>query len=97
MRVSISLMLIVALIASGCASMHDPAVRGSESTLIDTTVSESGNQDIEPSEANADVRAETLEWAQAQSVTNMSMSNFFGLLFAGWALGLYALYKLVFD
>ena len=97
MRVAISLVLIVALIASGCASMLDPAVQGSESALIDTTPTETGYQDAETSEAKANDSAETLEWAQAKSLTNMSMSNFFGLLFVGWALGLYALYKLVFD
>ena len=97
MRVPFSLVLIVALIASGCASMHDPAVEGSESALIDTISTETGSQDVETLEPKAIDSAETLEWAQAQSLTSMSMSNFFGLLFVGWALGLYALYKLVFD
>ncbi|MXW07607.1 MAG: hypothetical protein F4X56_00950 [Gammaproteobacteria bacterium] len=97
MKVPISLVLIVVLIASGCASMHDPATRGSESALIDTTVTETGKQEAETSETTAISSAEVLEWAQAQSASNLGSSKFFGLLIVGWTLGLYALWKLIFD
>ncbi|MCY3541470.1 MAG: hypothetical protein OXH31_06140 [Gammaproteobacteria bacterium] len=97
MKLPISLVLIVALIASGCASMHDPATRGSESALIDTTAKEAGKQDAETPEVTAMSSAEELEWAQAQRASNLGSSKFFGLLIVGWTLGLYALWKLIFD
>lgn len=84
MRVPISLELIAALIASGCASMHDPAVQGSESALIDTTATETGYQDVETSEAKENDSAETLEWAQTQSASNLGSSKFFGTYLADY-------------
>lgn len=97
MKVPLSLVLILALIASGCASLHDPVAGGSESEVNTPSVAETGMQDVETSETNTNKSAETLEWAQAPSVSNALFSNFYGLLFVGWAIGLYALWKLVFD
>lgn len=67
MRVPILLVLAVSLIASGCASVHNPVVQGPNTAPIPTTVSETAVETAGSSKAETTYSPETLEWAGTTS------------------------------
>ena len=101
MRVPILLVLTVALIASGCASMHIPVVQESETTPIDTTVSETAMGTAGLSEAETTYRPETLEWARTPSPSFLPVpatkSFRLGFLVGFGLVGLSFLWAIIFD
>ncbi|MYD46497.1 MAG: hypothetical protein F4W92_09105 [Gammaproteobacteria bacterium] len=102
MRVPILLVLTAALIASGCASMHIPVVQESETTPIDTTVSETAMDTAGLSEAEATYRPETLEWTGTPSssflpVPPTSKAYKLGFIVGLSLVGLSLLWALIFD
>ena len=101
MRVPILLVLTVALIASGCASMHIPVVQESETTPIDTTVSETAMETAGLSEAETTNRSETLEWVGTPSSSFLpaptTKSFRLGFLVGFSLVGLSFLLAIIFD
>lgn len=101
MRVPILLVLVVSLIASGCASVHNPVVEGSNTAPIDTTVSETVVETAGSSEAETTYRPETLEWVGTPSSSFLPPSSqtafrwgvYVGLMMVGLSL----LWALIFD
>ncbi|MXW07608.1 MAG: hypothetical protein F4X56_00945 [Gammaproteobacteria bacterium] len=101
MRVPILFVLTVALIASGCASVHNPVVQGPDTAPIDTTVSETAIETAGSSEAETSYRPETLEWAATPSpsfVPGPFQQPFrLGVIVGLCAVGLSFLWTLFFD
>ena len=97
MRVPILLVLSVASIASGCASVHNPVLQVPDTAPIDTTVSETpGSSEAEPS-----YRPETLEWLGTPSpsfVPGPFQQSFrLGVIVGLCVVGLSFLWALFFD
>ncbi|MCY3541467.1 MAG: hypothetical protein OXH31_06125 [Gammaproteobacteria bacterium] len=101
MRVPILLVLTAALIASGCASIHVPVVQESETTQIDTTVSESAMEPAGSSAAETTYGPETLEWPGTPSPSFLPKSSLtpyrWGFIVGLSLLGLSMLWSAIFD
>ena len=101
MRVPILLVMAVALIASGCASVHTPVVQGPDTEPIDTTVSEIDMETAGSSEAETTYRPETLEWAGIPSPsffpTSTRTAFRLGVIVGLCAVGLSFLWAIIFD
>lgn len=101
MRVPILLVLTVALIASGCASVHNPVVQGPDTAPIDIHVSETAMETAGSSEAETTYRPETFEWAGTPSPSFLPVpttkSFRLGFLVGFSLVGLSYLLALIFD
>ncbi|MYD46495.1 MAG: hypothetical protein F4W92_09095 [Gammaproteobacteria bacterium] len=95
MRVPILLVLAVSLIASGCASMHDPVARGPETTSIDTTVTETVVESVDSSEAEATLGASTQPWAGAPNTSFLPKSMQSGIIVGLTVMGLWVLWAIL--
>ena len=109
MRVPILLVLVASLIASGCASVHNPVVQGPNTAPIDTTISDTAVETVGSSEAETTYSPESLEWAGTRSSSFLppwmwvllppSLKESFrrGFLVGLATVGLSVLWALIFD